>query len=122
MEIFKTISIKLSKSSAKLIDNNVINTLAWMITTNQKQIQELVDDVIDKLDEDARYDGSSDHTDKLKRIGWLDANIEEQLSAFEEAKVYYTETYGEVWKPKAASNVTSTSAVVSKYFTKKAAA
>ena len=120
MEMKNTISVNLSVSSAKLVDGNVCNTLHYMINQNEARISQLVDEVKEKLGADKRYEDSADHNAQLRTIAWLDANLEEQKPALEKAKAHFKATYGVEWQPKA-SNATSKTTVMSKYFAKKAA-
>ena len=118
MEIFSTFQTKLTKSNAKLIDGNTLNTLAWMCSTNQKQILDIVDDVSEKLREDARYDGSSDHIAKLRRLSWLDEMLDEQKAALTAGEAHYLDQYGEKWVARNAAPVKGADAVKNKYFAK----
>jgi hypothetical protein len=122
MQVFDTISFNLSKSTAKLVDNNTLNTLHWMVQQNSKQIDEIVDYVKEHLEVDGLYTTTAEYETKIARLAWLTDMVDEQQGALNNGKEWFHDQYGEKWQPRVAGQTkkVDAKAIVSKYFTKAA--
>lgn len=90
------ISVKeLSFGSCKLINKNILNTLHWLVTSNQSSLVELAE----QLETAIQKEDSAKIETLSKRGTWLDEELSLQLPAFEAAQAAYEAMYKEEWVP-----------------------
>jgi len=109
-----TIDSAISTGTAKLISNNIVNTLHWLITTNKATIEDLFDKV------KAEVDGGQEDTPNQRRMSWISDELDLQLAAFDEAKYTYSEKFGEVWQPRGTAKIETKRASVKELLAKHA--
>lgn len=100
MEQFSIFKAKFVKSTAKLIDNNIGNTLHWAIQNNEKQEAEIVAYFREQMEKDARFNPEESANDKFKRLALVAMSLDDQRPIFEAFKAHFKEQYGEEWKPR----------------------
>lgn len=89
----------ISAGTAKLISSNMVNTLHWLVQTNQSTIGDLFDKV------KAEVEAGDEDTQNMRRMSWLSDELELQLVALEEAKFLYSAEFGETWQPRGKEQV-----------------
>lgn len=94
-----TLTSPISVGTAKLISSNIVNTLHWLVQTNQSTIEDLFEKV------QAEVDGGQEDTQNMRRMSWLSDELDLQLAAFEEAKYIYSEKFGESWQPRSTAKI-----------------
>jgi hypothetical protein len=120
--IFKA---KFVLSTAKLIDNNIGNTLHWAIQNNEKQEAEIVAHFREQMEKRADYDPQEQDNDKFRRLSLVSQSLDDQRPVMEAFKAHFKAQYKEDWKPRETSAPAKTVApatLMAKYGLKRAPA